>query len=138
MYAFMAESQAYTPAFKQQGILVFQFATEEPHLFQLANMGWDGRPKDIEELYEEQLNNSRGILGILQKEYGLKNEEEASFLHKHLWIYTFGLASLAANGQCTFTEDEIAEGLGVEFWSVLAYIKSEKHKKKTEKPVRKA
>ena len=135
-YAFMADCRNYLPPFKQQGMISFKFAKEEPNLFKLAHMGWYNKPKDIRELYEEMLNADSMIIDRIQKEYGLGNREEADFLYGRLWTYTFAFASLTANGQCSFTENEIVEGLGIEFMAVLDYIKSGKYKIKTVRPTK--
>lgn len=120
---FAEKAVDYSPAFKQFGMQMILFALEEPHLYHLLFMEGDGRAHHFEEVFEG-LGEPAGIcIGILQKEYGLA-EEEAMALFRHTWIYTYGVASLCATGMCRFTEEEINDLLGQDFIAMLVRIKS--------------
>ena len=135
MRDYMAESRDYTPAFRQQGMLLIRFAMEEPHLFNLVYKGWNNEPKDIEELFRENLEKNEETLGWIQSTYGL-NKEETLYLYRHLWSYTFAMAALAANMQCSFTEEEIEQGLDSEFTAMLNHIRSGEYRESTVRPGR--
>ena len=130
--AYMAKADEYTPQFKQQGILLIQFAKDEPEIFKLVHSGFTDQPLDIMEVFDKVMQPEE--LSIIQKEYGL-DEEEAYFLYRHVWVMTYGVAALAGNGQYVLTEEEIIRSLGVEFMSTLLYVKSGKHKETTVTPV---
>lgn len=113
----------YTPAFKQFGMQMILFALEEPHLYHLLFMEGDGQIHSFDEMFAELGEPAVTCIGILQREYGL-TEEEAMALFRHSWIYTYGVASLCATGMCRFTEEEINELLGQDFMAMLIRIKS--------------
>ena len=49
---------------------------------------------------------------------------QALGLFRHVWIYTYGIASLCANGMCRFSEEEIIDLLGQDFMAMLARVKN--------------
>lgn len=99
--SFAEKAVSYTPAFKQFGMQAILFALEEPHLYQLLFMQGDGRPHSFEEVFGGLGEPARVCMDILQKEYSL-SEAEAIALFRHVWIYTYGVASLCATGMCPF------------------------------------
>ena len=121
--SFAEKAVHYTPAFKQFGMQAILFALEEPHLYQLLFMQGDGRPHSFEEVFAGLGESARVCMDILQKEYGL-SETEAMGLFRHVWIYTYGIASLCATGMCRFSQEEIIDLLGQDFMAMLARVKS--------------
>lgn len=120
---FAEKAVHYMPAFKQFGMQMILFALEEPHLYQLLFMQGDGRPHSFEEVFAG-LGEPAGVcLDILQREYGLV-ETEAMALFRHVWIYTYGIATLCATGMCRFSEEEINDLLGQDFMAMLVRVKS--------------
>lgn len=120
---FAVKAVHYTPAFKQFGMQMILFALEEPNLYQLLFMEGDGQTHSFKEVFAN-LGEPAGVcIGILQKEYGL-SENEAMVLFRHVWIYTYGVGSLCATGMCRFTEEEINDLLGQDFMAMLIRIKS--------------
>lgn len=135
---YIRKALSYTPAFKQMGIMMIRFATEEPKLFQLLFM-WE-RPQDaaydtpVRQLGElMDLYLEEACIAMLQKEYDL-NEEEVHALFEQVWIFTFGIGLLCATHTCRFTEAELEELLGREFLSMLMYIKAGRLREKTPHP----
>lgn len=119
-----AESAAeYTPAFKQIGIQMIQFANREPKLFQLLYMQEHSDSKCFEEHLKYLGDTGELCLTMLEQEYAL-NRTEAVALFKQVWIFTYGICVLCATGACRFDEKEIQELLSREFMSMLALIKS--------------
>lgn len=113
----------YTPAFKQFGMQMILFALEEPHLYRFLFMEGDGHAHCFDEVFANLGKPAVVCIGILQKEYGL-SEDEAMMLFRHVWIFTYGVGSLCATGMCRFTEEEINDLLGQTFMAVLFRIKS--------------
>lgn len=124
----------YTPAFKQFGMQMILFALEEPNLYRLLFMDGDGHAHCFEEVFANLGEPAVACIGILQKDYGL-SEEEAMSLFRHVWIYTYGVSSLCATGMCRFTEEEINDLLGQDFMAMLFRIKSGGLKQQTPHPI---
>lgn len=123
----------YTPAFKQFGMQMILFALEEPNLYRLLFMQGDGQNHSFTEVFAN-LGEPAGVcIGILQEEYGLSSEE-AMALFRHVWIFTYGVASLCATGMCRFSEEEINDLLGQDFMAMLMRIKSGGLKQQTPHP----
>lgn len=119
---------------KQFGMQAILFALEEPHLYQLLFMQGDGKSHSFEEVFAGLGESARVCMDILQKEYDL-SEEEAMGLFRHVWIYTYGIASLCATGMCRFSEEEIIDLLGQDFMAMLARVKSGGLNQQTPHPV---
>lgn len=111
------------PALRQFGLQAVLFALEEPHLYQLLFMEGDGRVHGFEEVLAGIGEPAGACVGILQKEYGL-SEEEAVGLFRHVLIYTYGAGSLCATGVCRFSTEEVSDLLGQAFMAMLSRIKS--------------
>lgn len=114
----------YTPAFKQFGLKMIRFATEEPKLFQLLYMR-EHEERTIGNMIDE-LGDTVGVcIDLIQKDYGL-SRQEAELLFQQVWIYTFGICTLIARKVCCFTEEQVSEMLSIEFQGILMLIKSGK------------
>lgn len=113
----------YTPAFKQVGVKMIQFAMEEPKLFQLLYMQEHGESQNIEAMVYELGDTVEVCLEVIEKDYAL-TRQEAYALFKHVWLHTFSICVLVASKVCRFTEQEISEMLSVEFQGILMLIKS--------------
>ena len=119
-----AETAAeYTPAFKQIGIQMIQFANREPKLFQLLYMQEHNDSKCFEEHLKYLGDTGELCLTVLEQEYAL-TRKEALALFKQVWIFTYGICVLCATGACRFGEAEIQEMLSRDFVSMLVLIKS--------------
>ncbi len=118
-------AKAYTPAFKQIGIQMIQFANREPKLFQLLYMQEHNDSKSFEEHMKYLGDTGELCLTMLEQEYALKRAEAVA-LFKQVWIFTYGICVLCATGACRFGEEKIQEMLSREFASMLVLIKSGK------------
>lgn len=119
---FAKKAMQYTPAFKQFGMQMILFAVEEPNLYKLMFMDGGGKKRDFEQVFDD-LGETAGIcLEVLQRDYNL-TAEEAKLLFRHVWIHTYGIATLCATGMCSFSLDEINDLLGQDFMAMLARIK---------------
>ena len=132
---YIADYRQYTPAFKQMGINAIRFAIENPELYRFIYVDSSGAVMNIDELFEKKSGSNEEELQLIMKEYHL-NKNQAYFLYWHIWTYTYGLCILISMKQCTFTQEEIIQMLGVEFKSLYMYVSSDQYKNETETPVK--
>lgn len=95
--------------YKAAGTAYIQFAEEEKQLFRLLFMR-DRSAKEYDqrdETIEPYLDGISASLGITKK--------EAYDFHVRMWIYTHGMATMAATGYLVFTEEQVSELLTEEF-----------------------
>lgn len=116
----------FTPAFKQFGIRMVQFAKKEPKLFRVLYMQEHEEGRSFEDLFGE-LGDTAGVcMEVLRRDYDL-TEEEAYLLFREAWMHTFSVCVLEANNICHFTDEEISEILSMEFQGELILIRSGKY-----------
>lgn len=113
----------YTPSFKEFGIRMISFATEEPRLFRFLFMReHDGKP-NFDAVLGELGDIAEKCVNLIENDYGLP-EREARELFRQAWIYAYGVSMLSATRMCIFTKDELVQMLGKAFISMLMYIKT--------------
>lgn len=125
---YVADALNYTPAFKQFGVQMIKFATEEPELFRLLYMDVNEESRSFEEMLEELGEPSRICMDVIQKDYGV-SKQDAGRLFRQAWIYTFSICVLLVNKICHFSPEEITDMLGLEFQGALMLIKAGQYKK---------
>lgn len=125
--SYVKDALNYTPAFKQFGVKMIQFAMEEPKLFQILYMQEHGKYQTYEDLIGELGDTVVVCLKCIEQDYAL-SPKEAEILFRQVWLYTFGICVLAAGKVCQFTGEEISEMLSLEFQGTLMLIKSGKFK----------
>lgn len=125
---YVADALSYTPAFKQFGVQMIKFATDEPQLFRLLCMRIEGKSRSFDELFHKMGQSGEICIGVLQQEHGL-TRQEAEILFRQTWLSTFSVCVLMVNNICQFTSEEIIEVLGMEFQGTLQLIKSGQYKK---------
>lgn len=113
--------------FKGIGRQYIFFAISEPRLFQLLFMREQRSMTDIAGMLPEIDANYSNILASIESEYGLERAE-ARRVYQHLWIYTYGIASLCVTKTCRFTEDEISCMMTEVCMSILKNIKNGRQK----------
>ena len=124
---YTADALNYSPAFKQLGILMVQFAKEEPKLFQVLYMQEHEQSQSFEEMFKDLGNTAQVCIEIIQKDYDL-TKEEASKVFRQVWMHTFSVCVLEANNICHFSNEEISEILSMEFQGTLMLVKTGKDK----------
>ena len=122
-YEYTKEYINYKPAFKQFGLFVIQFATNEPNLFQLLFMREKIENMSFNQLMEVFFDNTDDILEVIKKDYKL-NDSEANKLFSRLMVYTYGISVLCAKKVCVFSEEEISEMISEVFMGIMLIIKS--------------
>lgn len=127
--AAMARFEAYAhsgesgmPAFKQVGMQMIRFAMEEPKLYQLIFMSENEDVRSFEDIYGHLGSVADECLRGLCAEHEL-TEGEARELFEHVWIHTFGIASLCATGACRFSREQIAQLLTQDFSAMMLLLR---------------
>ena len=117
----------YTPAFKQMGMQIISFATEEPRLFELLFM--QKNPEALQGLKAVE----EACVEVISKDYDL-DCKQARMLFEQVWTFTFGLATLSAMKVYEYTEEQISDMLTREFTGAVMMMKSNTKKTQTGKP----
>ena len=120
---YVADALNYSPAFKQFGNQMIQFAKKEPKLFKLLFMEEHEGNRCFEDLFHELGDETAVCINVIQKDYDL-TEEEAYKVFRQVWMHTFSICALEANNVCHFSDAEISEMLGMEFQGTLVLVKS--------------
>ena len=114
------------PEFKHFGMRMVRFAIEEPRLYKMLFMTENGAIRDFDDIFEDLGTVAPASMSILQgADYGL-SEQEAWFLFRQMWIYTFGVGTLYSMGVCRFTEQEVSGMLSQTFAANMLLLKSGK------------
>lgn len=122
-YAKKAED--FTPVFKQIGIQMILFATEQPKLYRLLYMSEKPEAKTFDDIFINLGDVAERCVQAIIQDYSL-SREDAMLLFRHTWIYTYGVGALIATGMCHFSADDIQNMLSCEFVAMLTFIKSGK------------
>lgn len=96
-------------AFRGVGSAYIQFAVDEPNLFAWLFMSNEKiGATEVMEILKGLDDNNEKILASLMKEYELSHEVAQRMYH-HLWIYSHGIAVLAATNIYHFNQEEIQQ-----------------------------
>lgn len=117
----------YSPAFKQMGMQIISFATNEPKLFEFLFM--HKNPEAVQGLKAVEDE----CVEVISKDYGL-DYRQARMLFEQVWIFTFGLATLSAMQVYEYTEEQISDMLTREFTGAVMMMKSDAKKMQIGKP----
>ena len=114
------------PAFKSVGMQMILFAAEQPKLFQMLFMS-ESRDStgSFDDMFNRLGNTGTRCVDFIQRDYGLE-KKEADLLFRSVWLYTFGICALIANGVCRYSEQEVSDMISLEFRSVIKLILSGK------------
>ena len=128
------EAMEYDPPFKKAGMQIILFASREPNLFKMIFMSSSDKPTSFDEVFSEHTGNNK-FEEVISKAYSLSSKQ-ARYLFEHMWIYTYGISVLCALNQCNFSDAELSNLLGVEFLSLLDYVRNNNIEKQLELPER--
>ena len=134
---YIGDYRSYTPAFKRIGMMMVSYAIYQPEIFKLLFMQENKKGLSFEDAMNINGHLAKMCVDVVQEENDL-SKEDAKLLFEQMWIYTFGIASLCAMKVCNFTEEEIANRLGIVFISLLTRIKSGNKPDAIGKPVKKS
>lgn len=110
------------PIFKQVGLQMILFAKEEPQLYQLVFMSPNSDVKSFADIYRHLGSVADECLNTIQRDYGL-SAEASKVLFEHLWIHTYGIATLCATGMCNLIPEEISEMLTQDFTAMIMLLR---------------
>lgn len=113
------------PAYKNVGLQMILFATEQPKLFQLLYMTENEQSVSFDNLLDRLGGTSQKCIDFIMRDYGL-TLEEAKLLFRSVWMFTFGIGVLIASKVCRYDEEEVSVMLSQQFRSVMGLIKSGK------------
>ncbi len=111
------------PHFKQIGMKMVQFATQEPKLYQLLFMQENSQTVAFDDLFVKLGSTAKESILALENDYSL-TESQAKHVFRTVWIYTFGIGALCATKACSFSTEELSAMLTAQFSAVLAFEKS--------------
>ena len=114
-----------SPAFKNVGMQMILFATEQPKLFQMLFMSENKELMSFNDLFDHLGNTSSLCTEYIQRDYGL-DSRETMLLFRSMWLYTFSIGGLIARGVCRYNKEEVSEMLSIEFRAVIGLILSGK------------
>lgn len=99
------------------------FAKEEPQLFKLLFMRSVDKNLSFERVIDLIPFDRDDDISIIKRDYNA-TAEQAERLFEQMWIYTYGLCVLSAQGVCSFSEEETARLLGEVFAGTVHIISS--------------
>lgn len=97
--------------------------TNEPKLISVLYMSERSADGDFDDLFSELGDTAGYCIECIMRDYSL-NQEEANFLFRSLWIYTFGIGVLIASKVCRYEEEVVSDMLTRQFMSVMGLVKS--------------
>ena len=124
---YISDALNYTPAFKQFGIRMIEFASREPKLFQLLYMQEREESGTFDTMLKDIGDSVDTCIEIIKQDYNL-DDTEAKILFSQAWLHAFSLCVLLANKVCSFSEEEISGILSMEFQAELRFLKSGQYK----------
>lgn len=121
--AYVSSARDYFPSFKAIGILMLRYAKEQPRLFQLLFMNENSGARQFSDVLDSLGETANLCLEFVMSDYGL-TAEEAQFLFQYVWTFTYGVSAMCVTGMCDFSEDELINMLGNEFFAIMSFMKS--------------
>ncbi len=106
-------------AFKAVGMAYLLYAMDEPHLFHMVFLRQHNkRPSNLYTCRQD-------VIDCLMEQSGFERQQ-AELIHRHMWVFTYGLAAMLATGQLHYTKEELNEFLNMEYRSVVSGLLWEK------------
>lgn len=116
------DSMPGMPLFKQIGMRMVLFGTQEPKLYQLLFMQENQNAATFEDVVSVLGTTAQLCLESIEQEYDL-NPAQAKLLFENVWIYTFGVGALCATRVCHFSQEELGQMLTTQFQAMIQYIR---------------
>lgn len=117
------KAMEFTPVYKELGVQMIAFATEQPKLYRLLFMTEKPEAENFDDVFANLGDMATLSVEVIQRDYEL-SYENAKLLFKHNWIHTYAIGALIATGVCRFSPDKIQDMLSREFVAMLMLIKS--------------
>lgn len=122
-YEMQKEPVKDAPKFKQFGVNMVKFASQEPKLFALLFMQKNEKAHTFADVFEMLGIGAVESIKTIEETYGLE-ADTAGALFRQVWIFTYGIAVLTVNGVCDFSEEEVSQMLTENFHGALNDIHS--------------
>lgn len=126
----------FTPVYKELGVQMISFATEQPKLYRLLFMTEKPKAQNFDDVFANLGDMATLSVEVIQRDYEL-SYENAKLMFKHNWIHTYAIGALIATGVCKFSPNEIQDMLSREFVAMLMLIKSGRAERCTTIPEKK-
>lgn len=120
---YMKVAENFNPAYKMRGMQWVKFAREEPRLFNLLFMQKNDKSGTFDESMDVIPFGKEDDLKIIMRDYRA-DRSRAEHLFRQMWIYTYGMCVLSAEGVCSFSDEEVALQLGEIFGGMIYIIQS--------------
>ena len=130
------KAMEFTPVYKELGVQMIAFATEQPKLYRLLFMTEKPEAENFDDVFANLGDMATLSVEVIQRDYEL-SYENAKLLFKHNWIHTYAIGALIATGVCKFKPSEIQDMLSREFVAMLMLIKSSRAESCTTIPEKK-
>lgn len=111
----------YTPAFKKFGMMLVEFAENEPNLFEFLFISSHGKTLSLQEWTHDRLGDQ--AVDIICSEYSL-DRETARTLFREVWLHCFALCTLKVKNVVHLSEQEMSESLSRSFVGLLSIAKA--------------
>ena len=109
---YIADSVNYTPAFKQFGFRLIEFASTQPNLFKMIYKYRQG-----EKSYSKMIMSMPAADFCVQTvmEQAQVNYENARLIFEEVLLAGLGICYMIADNKCTFTEQDLNKYLGIAY-----------------------
>ena len=115
------------PFFKQVGMGMILFGSQEPKLYQLLFMQENQQASTFADVLGVLGPTADRCLSSLREYYSL-SDAQARLLFENVWIYTFGVGALCATRVCHFSQEELGAMLTTQFQAMYHYVTQEEAK----------
>ena len=118
---FIADSVNYTPAFKQFGIRLIEFASTQPNLFKMIYKYRQG-----DKSYSKMIMSIPAADFCVQTvmEQAQVNYENARLIFEEVLLAGLGICYMIADNKCTFTEQDLNKYLGIAYRGAVLTVKT--------------
>lgn len=109
---YIADSVNYTPAFKQFGFRLIEFASTQPNLFKMIYKYRQG-----DKSYSKMIMSIPAADFCVQTvmEQAQVNYENAKLIFEEVLLAGLGICYMIADSKCTFTEQDLNKYLGIAY-----------------------
>ena len=107
---------AMIPAFKGFAMAYIKFALEEPSLFRLLFMR--KTQNDDMSAFLDNEGHLNTVLDAISETFGI-DREKSMWLYGNMWLYAHGIATMCASETLRFSDEDIAQRLGLLCRSLL-------------------
>lgn len=109
---YIADSVNYTPAFKQFGFRLIEFASTQPNLFKMIYKYRQG-----DKSYSKMIMSIPAADFCVQTvmEQAQVNYEKARLIFEEVLLAGLGICYMIADNKCTFTEQDLNKYLGIAY-----------------------